>query len=173
MTVSETYEDIRRVFMDAIGRSHEAQTRYAKFADYEKKMCVEWIAAAPAPELRDARIRQLADTLRSFSFDPMYYLGQLTFFELERLYGPPKHLNDLAPAEQALAIDERRVLEAFHTRNYDDSRVVFGVVEPGTLRRRGSMLAFARPCVLTAHILDWLDYNGWDTLNDAERFLFG
>jgi WD40 repeat protein len=150
----------------------EAQARYDKLADYKKEMCLQWIADAPTPLLREQRVYRLARRLSLTSFDPFYDTGpDLMFPELDGLYGPPRLFKHLSADEQAHALEEQRVLGANHTRNYDDAGTWFRVVPPGDRLLDNLLLVYARPCTLTESIAGWLNHNGWETMREVYEWL--
>src|SRR5689334_3113087 len=108
--MSNAAEDDRKALEGLLGEDPAAHARYAGLADYQKEMCLRWIADAPTPVLREGRICRLATYLRTFSLDPHYDLGILAFGELHDLYGPAQPLRRLAPEERTLALQEQRVL---------------------------------------------------------------
>lgn len=156
---------------ELLGEEPSARERWEEMADFKREMCLEWIAEAPTPLLREQRLYRLARRLWLTSFDPYYELASLMLGELDDLYGPPRPLDHLPPEEQSLALRERRVLGANHTRNYDDAGTWFRVVGPDDRPLDDIMIVYARPCVLTEGIARWVNYNGWETNRDAMEWL--
>jgi hypothetical protein len=156
---------------DLLSEEPSAQAHFDQLADYERKMCFDWIADAPTAVLREQRICRLARRLWLTSFDPMYDLADLAFSELEDLYGAPRLLQHLPEDERLLALQEGRVLGGNHERNYDDSRVWFRTVSPRDRLWDEVSIVYPRPCVLTSAVTGWLDYNGWDTTSETRDWL--
>jgi hypothetical protein len=149
----------------------EALARYNKLADYKQEMCLRWIADAPAPPLLAQRMRRLVRRLWLTAFDPFYALGGLTLSELDDNYGPPRQLQRVPEAEQAEALRERRVLGAYHYRNFDDGGTSFYIVDSDTKRFDEFMLVYKRPCVLTESIIGWLNRNDIETVDEMRDYL--
>jgi hypothetical protein len=168
--MDNTWKKDRLALQALLREDPSAHARYAQLADYERDMCFRWIADAPTDVLREQRIRRLARRLWLTSFEPMYDLGSLAFAELDDLYGAPRLLHHLPPAEQAPALQERRVLGGNHTRNYDDAEVRFRIVAPEDKLLDGILIAYGRPCVLTEGMVEWLNYNGWETINEVRNW---
>jgi hypothetical protein len=163
-------EDARetdRLTLEALLRDNpEAQGRYARLRDYQKNICLDWIADAATPALREQRVARLVRRLWLTAFDPMRDLYGPTLSELDDLYGPPQSLRDLHPDEQALAVAERRVLGTYHYRNFDDGGTRFYIIEPGDKLLDPVMMVYARPCVLTENLMRWLNYNDIETVRE-------
>src|SRR5579859_4415140 len=160
------FERYRQMLRAQLSAAPPAHTRYAQLDAQDQQTCLDWILSAPTGVLCEHRVHRLVQQLRGGSLDPRYDLGALTFAVLADLYGPPRLLRDLPPAEQALARQERRVLGGSYYRNYDDSEVRFGIVTPDDKLNDELILAYARPCILTKETTRWLNYNGWETLGD-------
>lgn len=149
-----------------------AQERFARLKDYKKEMCFRWIAEAEDPQQREMRVRHLARRLWLTSFDPYYDLSDVQFAELDRLYGEPRPFNTLPPAEQALALQENRVLGAYHYRNFDDGGTTFYIATSTDKLLDDVLMVYERPCVLTERIIGWLDRNNIETMREV-RAMFG
>jgi hypothetical protein len=163
----ENLRETARLALEALLEDNpEAQGRYARLADYKKKICLDWIVDAPTPELREQRVARLVRRLWLTVFDPMYDLCGPTLTELEDLYGPPQPLLDLPPDEQDRAVAERRVLGTYHYRNFDDGGTQFYIIEPGHKRFDPVMMVYARPCVLAENLMRWLNYNDIETVRE-------
>ena len=162
-----------RLALEAALRDNpEAQGRYTKLADFRKEICLDWIADAATPALREQRLPRLVRRLWLTTFDPMRDLYGPTLSELDDLYGPPQHLRDLPPDEQDRAVAEHRVLGTYHYRNFDDGGTSFYIIKPGDKRSDPVMLVYAPPCVLTENLMRWLNYNDIETVREL-RELFG
>ena len=163
-------QETDRLALEALLRDNpEAQGRYAKLADYQKKICLNWIADAATPALREQRIPRLVRRLWLTTFDPRRDLFGPTLSELEDLYGPPQPLQDLTPEERTLALAERRVLGTYHYRNFDDGGTTFYVILPGHKMVDPVMVVYARPCVLTENLMRWLNYNDLETVRELRE----
>jgi hypothetical protein len=149
----------------------EARARYNQLAGYKQEMCLRWIADAPEPRLREQRIRRLVRRLWLTAFDPYYDLGPMTLSELDAHYGPPRQLLRVPEPEQAEALRERRVLGAYHYRNFDDGGTSFYIVDAGTTRVDEFMLVYRRPCLLTGNIIGWLNRNNIETVAEMRDYL--
>jgi hypothetical protein len=166
--ISEEDLQILHTLLDA---EPEALARYNKLADYKKEMCLRWIADAPAPRLREQRIHRLVRRLWLTAFDPYYDIGGMTLSELDENYGPPRQLLRVPEDEQAEALRERRVLGAYHYRNFDDGGTSFYIVDAETKRFVEFMLVYQRPCVLTENIIGWLNRNNIETVAEMRDYL--
>ena len=164
-------EEDRQMLQTLLDAEPEAQARYNKLADYKKVMSLDWIADAPEPRLREQRIRRLVRRLWLTAFDPYYDLGGMTLSELDENYGPPRQLLRVPEAEQAEALRERRVLGAYHYRNFDDGGTSFYIVDTETKRVDEFMLVYQRPCVLTENIIGWLNRNNIETVGEMRDYL--
>jgi hypothetical protein len=150
----------------ALRENPEAQARYAKLAAFRKEICLDWIADAATPALREQRVARLVRRLWLTTFDPMRDLYGPTFSELDDLYGPPQSLLDLPLDEQDVAVAERRVLGSYHYRNFDDGGTTFYILKPEDPRHDPVMAVYARPCVLTENLMRWLNYNDLESVSE-------
>jgi hypothetical protein len=167
MWLMDSAREKDRPALEALLRDNpEAQARYARLPDYKKKICLDWIADAATPGLREQRVVRLVRRLWLTAFDPMLHLYAPTFSELDDLYGPPQPLLDLPPDEQDRAVAERRVLGTYHYRNFDDGGTRFYIIEPGHKRFDPVMMVYAPPCVLTESLMRWLNYNDLETVRE-------
>jgi len=148
------------------GCDTETRARFAKLPETDRDVYVGWIAAAPDQAWLAWRADNAARNLRTTP-DPHYWLVFSVLDELRERLGRPVLLGALAPDEQVQAISEQRVLELFHTRNYDEATVSFDVVAAGAAPRPGVMVAYPRPARLEPSDAFFLDRNPWDTLPDA------
>jgi hypothetical protein len=170
LLMGDTWKKDRLALQALLRDEPSARARYARLAGYERELCFRWIADAPTALLREQRIRRLARRLWLTSFEPMYDIGSLAFAELDDLYGSPRFLHHLSPAEQALALQEQRVLGGNHSRNYDDADVRFRIVAPEDKLLDDILMAYARPCVLTEQTVEWLNCNGWERIDEVRTW---
>jgi hypothetical protein len=147
-----------------------SQARYAQLSDFKKEMCLRWIGEASTPDLRERRARLLVRRLWLTAFDPFFHMADVMFAELSDLYGPPQPLRTLPVAEQIEAINERRVLGAYHYRNFDDGGTAFYIVAPDDKLLDDVLLIYARPCVLTDRITGWLNRNNLETMREVRDY---
>ena len=147
-----------------------AQARYQKLLDYQKDMCLRWISEAPTPALREQRVRRLVRRLWLTSFDPYFHMAYVMFSELDDLYGPSQLLQRLPRAEQALALNEKRVLGAYQYRNFDDGGISFYIVTDPDKILDDVLIVYNRPCVLTDSIIGWLNRNNIETTREVRSW---
>ena len=165
----QTPEEYWNLILARLDATPEGRQRRAKVTEYDKKTGLEWVLAAPTPALREARAYGVAESLRWRSFPLSYDIAFYTLLELEALYGPPRLLQQLTPEEQALALRERRVLGASHTRYHDGSDVYISLLTPESRLNDELMWVYPRPGVLMDNMLGWLGFNGWETTSEIRR----
>ncbi len=160
----------RTLLEGALDREPLAQQRYSKIADFEKDMCARWVSEAETVEMREQRIGRLVRRFSIMSFAPYFHIADLMGAELDALYGPPQQLQSLPPGEQEMALSEGRVLGAYHYRNFDDGGTTFYIVGTGNKLLDDVLLVYARPCVLTAQIIGWLNRNNLETMGEVREW---
>ena len=167
--MARTPEEYHALLLQLLDANPTSQKYWAAMTEYDKQMCLDWIVAAPTDVLREGRVHHLVGSLWG-RFNAFYHFGLLTFVELNMVWGRPRLLAQLTPEEQTLAVQERRVLGASHTRYHDGSDVYFRVLTPGDRLSDELTLVYPRPCVLTQEWVGGLGSNPWETVYELQSF---
>jgi WD40 repeat protein len=167
--MTRTPEEYWELVLDRLDATPEGRQRRAKVTTFDRQLGLDWIIAAPTEALREARASRVAESLRWRTSPLSYEIAFYTLMELHALYGAPRLLQQLTPPEQALALQERRVLGASHTRYHDGSDVYISLLTPESRLNDELIWVYPRPCVLADETLGRLSFNGWETTSEIRR----